>query len=186
MAPRPALNPGAPRAVSPSMRPLARILLASVLAAGLLAVAPAAAGVGVGDRAAEFVKVVDADGKQVRLRDFKDRIVVLTFGASWCAPCKKELPALEKLARSYDPKKVVFVAVNIDSSVAKGKKFVRQVGLSTVRSFFDPKHSTVESWDPPKMPSTFVIERGIVKGVHAGYAAGDEKAIARLIDRALE
>lgn len=162
-------------------------LLAAGCFALSLALAPAAqAEVRRGDRAAEFVKVVDARGKRVRLRDYRDRVVVLTFGASWCAPCKRELPALEKLAAKYDPKKVTFLAVNIDTSVAKGKKFVKQVGLRRVVPLFDPGHSTVESYDPPKMPTTFLIDRGVVKHVHGGYSAGDEKKLAALIDKALK
>ena len=154
----------------------------------LLALAsPAVAGVKQGDRAAEFVSVVDASGKAVSLKALKDKVVVVTFGASWCEPCKKELPAYEKLAQKYQKRgaAVVFIAVNIDSDLAKGKKFVSQAGLHAVRAAYDKQKSTVESYDPPKMPSTFVIRRGIVKHVHAGYASGDENALSAIIDREL-
>jgi cytochrome c biogenesis protein CcmG, thiol:disulfide interchange protein DsbE len=149
---------------------------------------PAYAGVKQGDRAAEFVAVVDASGKAMSLKALKDKVVVVTFGASWCEPCKKELPAYEKLAQRYQKRgaQVVFIAVNIDSDPAKGKKFISQAGLRAVRAAYDKQKSTVESYDPPKMPSTFVIRRGIVKHVHAGYAAGDENALAAVIDRELK
>lgn len=149
---------------------------------------PAYAGVKQGDRAAEFVAVVDASGKALSLKALKDKVVVVTFGASWCEPCKKELPAYEKLAQKYQKSgaAVVFIAVNIDSDLAKGRKFISQAGLRAVRAAYDKQKSTVESYDPPKMPSTFVIRRGIVKHVHAGYAAGDENALASIIDRELK
>lgn len=148
---------------------------------------PAFAGVKQGDRAAEFVSVVDAAGKALSLKALKDKVVVVTFGASWCEPCKKELPAYERLAQKYQKRgaNVVFIAVNIDSDLAKGKKFISQAGLHVVRAAYDKQKSTVESYDPPKMPSTFVIRRGIVRHVHAGYAAGDETALASIIDREL-
>src|SRR5688572_12841229 len=137
------------------------IALAAVLAS-LVHLKGANAEIRKGDRAAEFVQVKDRSGKRVSLKKFKDRIVVLTFGASWCAPCKKELPALEKLAAGYEGKKVVFMAVNIDTEADKGVQFMKQAGLKRVLALYDPKGSTIQSYDPPKMPTTFVISRGVV------------------------
>ena len=162
----------------------------SILSLGILfaLTSPALAGVKQGDRAAEFVSVVDSAGKAVSLKAYKDKVVVVTFGASWCEPCKKELPAYEKLAQKYQKRgaAVIFIAVNIDSEAGKGKKFMSQAGLRVVRAAYDKQKSTVESYDPPKMPSTFVIRRGIVKHVHAGYASGDENKLAAIIDRELK
>lgn len=141
-----------------------------------------------GDRAADFVQVVDSAGKRVSLKSFRDQVVVVTFGASWCEPCKRELPAMEKLARRYQQRRapVVFLAVNIDNEIAKGKKFMQQAGLRVVRAIYDSAKSTVESYDPPKMPSTFIIRGGVVRHVHAGFAAGDESALAAAIDGQLK
>jgi len=149
---------------------------------------PALAGVKQGDRAADFVQVVDAGGKALSLKRFKDQVVVVTFGASWCEPCKKELPAWEKLAQKYQKRgaAVVFIAVNIDTEPAKAKKFMSQARLRAVRAAYDRQKSTVESYDPPKMPSTFVIKRGIVKHVHTGYESGDESKLSAIIDRELK
>lgn len=163
-----------------------RALLASLVLVALAA-GPARAGVKKGDRAAELVGVVDGAGKKISLRKFQDQVVVMTFGASWCEPCKKELPAFEKLATRYykSHAKVVFLAVNIDNEGDKGAKFMARAGLKCVRALFDKQKTAVESYDPPKMPSTFVIRRGIVKHVHAGFAAGDEAKLAAVIDREL-
>ena len=166
-----------------------RFSLGLVLFTALALLAPAArAEVRKGDRAAEFVQVVDSSGKRVWLKSFRERVVVVTFGASWCEPCKRELPAMEKLARRYQQKRapVVFFAVNIDTELAKGKKFMQQAGLRAVRAIYDSRKSTVESYDPPKMPSTFIIRGGVVRHVHAGFATGDETALAAAIDRELK
>ncbi|MCP4445781.1 MAG: TlpA family protein disulfide reductase [Myxococcales bacterium] len=138
-----------------------------------------------GDRAAEFVSVKNGEGKKISIKSFKKKVVVLTFGASWCKPCRKELPAYEKLAKKYDKKKVIFIAVNIDSKVSKGKAFMKKSGVSTMLGVYDPKSSTVESYDPPTMPSTFVIKKGIVKHVHAGFRKGDTAALKKIIDKNL-
>ena len=162
-------------------------LAAAVLVASLAFAAPAAAGVRKGDRVADFVQVVDGAGKRVSLKRYKDQVIVVTFGASWCAPCKKELPALEKLARRYarQKAKVTFFAVNIDTERAKGARFMQQAGLRAVRGVFDPQKSTVETFDPPKMPTTFILRGGVVRHVHAGYTAGDERKLAAAIEAAL-
>ncbi len=170
---------------APALRLVSPLLAAlAVLAGG----GPAArAEVRKGDRAADFVQVVDAAGRRVSLKSYPADVVVVTFGASWCEPCKRELPAMEKLARRYQQRKapVVFFAVNIDTEPAKGKKFMQQAGLRAVHAIYDSAKSTVESYDPPKMPSTFIIRGGVVRHVHAGYASGDESAVAAAIDREL-
>lgn len=171
----------------PLLRVSSSFALALALAALTIAPGDARAEVRKGDRAADFVHAVDAAGKRVSLRSFADRVVVMTFGASWCEPCKRELPAMEKLARTYQQRRaaVVFLAVNIDNEPAKGKKFMQQAGLRAVHAIFDSSKSTVESYDPPKMPSTFVIRGGVVRHVHAGFSPGDESALAAAIDREL-
>ncbi len=139
-----------------------------------------------GDRAAELVAAKDNRGKRVKLRSYRKKIVVLTFGASWCKPCKKELPAWEKLAAKYKGKGVVFLAMNIDKDSAKGKKFMKQANLKAMRAIYEADGATVESYEPPTMPTTYVIDgRGIVRHRHAGYRSGDEKKLAKELDKLL-
>jgi peroxiredoxin len=161
-------------------------LAAALAAAFLLASQPATADVRAGDRASEL-RAKDGKGKRVKLKSLRGKWVVLTFGASWCKPCKKELPAYEKLARQFKGKDVVFVAVNIDSSVKKGKKFNKRMGLRAVHAVYDPSGSTAETYDPPTTPTTFVIDpKGIVRKVHAGYRSGDDNKIRKLINKYLK
>ena len=142
----------------------------------------AAAKVRAGDRAAELSGVKDGKGKTVKLKKFRGSIVVLTFGASWCKPCGKELPKYEKLSKKYKKSDVVFIAVNIDKSIAKGKKFNAKAGLKNVVAVYDPRSASVDSYDPPTMPSTFIIDRkGVVRSVHAGFESGDDKHVEKLI-----
>jgi thiol-disulfide isomerase/thioredoxin len=163
-----------------------RAALSAALVFLLLALAPAAADAELkaGDRAAELGRVLDRAGKKLTLKRFADRVVVVTFGASWCAPCKRELPAYEKLAAAYAGKgaKVTFVAINIDSEKAKGEKFVAQAGLKHVVAGFDAGKTSVDAYDPSKMPTTFVLRGGLVRHVHGGYADGDERKLAAIVD----
>lgn len=147
---------------------------------------PALAGVEVGDRAPELVQAKDGRGKRVKLKAYQGKVVVLTFGASWCKPCKKELPAWDKLARQYKGKKVVFLAVNIDKELGKGQAFMKEARLGAMQAAYEPDGATVESYEPPTMPTTYVIDgRGIVRFRHEGYRAGDEKALAAKLDQLL-
>jgi thiol-disulfide isomerase/thioredoxin len=162
---------------------------ASIAFAVVLATATGAAHaeLAAGDRAAELSRVVDRTGKKISLRAWRDRVVVMTFGASWCVPCKRELPAYEKLAAAYAARhaKVVFLAINIDTERAKGRAFVDRAGLRHVVAGFDAAKTSVDAYDPGKMPTTFVLRGGIIRAVQGGYAAGDERRIAAVVDREL-
>ena len=141
-----------------------------------------------GDRAVELSSVKDRKNRSIRLRAYRGKVVVLTFGASWCKPCRKELPTYEKLAKKYKKagKPVVFIAVNIDSERKNADRFIKEVGLATVVVGYDPKGAAVEKYEPPTMPSTYVIDaKGIVRAVHAGFESGDDKKIKKLVDSLL-
>ena len=158
---------------------LKAVFVALIGATFLLLAPDAQAGVGVGDRAPEFVAVKNMRGRRMKLRKFRKNIVVLTFGASWCKPCKKELPAISKLADQF--RRVRFIAINIDKNSAKGRAFVRKyVRSKRVRTGLDPNGSTVTLYEPPTMPSTYIIGKyGIIRHRHRGYRSGDEKQLAK-------
>lgn len=158
-----------------------RLFVVALLTGLLLSATPAQAKVREGDRAAELTAVVTKKGKKLRLAQHKKSVVVITFGASWCAPCKKELPAFEKLARKYKGKNVVFIAVNVDDERSNGETFMRRAGLKRVIQAFDTRKSAVKSYDPPTMPTTYIVRKGIVRHMHKGYRGGDDKKLDKII-----
>lgn len=150
--------------------------------------APSLAEVKQGDRAAELANVKDKKGRKLRLKSYRGKVVVLTFGASWCKPCKKELPAYDVLAKRYkaDKADVVFLAVNIDSERANADRFLKDTGVKNMTVGFDPKGNAVDTYEPGTMPTTYIIDqKGIVRKVHAGYEKGDEREIAATVDKLL-
>jgi peroxiredoxin len=154
------------------------------LAATLLVPSVAQAGVKQGDRAPELVEVKTADGKKIQLREHKGKIVVITFGASWCKPCSKELPALQKIAGPIRKahKDVVFIAVNTDEEADAGLAFMKGMKLTCLTVGYDPGQRSVGIYDPDPQPSTYIIDRnGIVRHVQASYHPGDEDTVARLV-----
>jgi cytochrome c biogenesis protein CcmG, thiol:disulfide interchange protein DsbE len=168
------------------MRSRISIFAAAVAVLGLLVV-PASAEVRKGDRASEFRGVKDARGKTVKLKSYRGKWVVVTFGASWCKPCKEELPAYEKLARKLAKKDVVFIAVNIDKDQRKGKAFMKEAGLKKMHAVYDPRGATADIYSPPTMPSTYIIDpRGLVRELHQGFRAGDDDDLARTLAKLMK
>ncbi len=154
-----------------------------LIALTLLAGSPAAAQVRVGDAAPELSDVTTFEGAEVTLAGAAagKRAVVLTFGASWCKPCARELPAWDGLARKHPD--VTFIAVNIDSDRRKGRAFVRELGLTTLTVGYDPAAKTVARYDPPRMPTTWIVVEGRVVALHEGYRDGDEDTLSNQLDR---
>jgi thiol-disulfide isomerase/thioredoxin len=132
---------------------------AAAVAITALPAAPAGAEVNRGDRAPELENAKLATGGKFRLREHRGKWVALTFGGSWCKPCKKELPAWDKLAAKYRGR-VLFVAVNIDLDPAKGKKFLDGLKVAQMTRVYMPENRTtsVDSYDPGTFPSTFLVD----------------------------
>lgn len=154
-----------------------------VITAALLATAGAAhAEVKVGDKFVEL-DAKTAKGKTFRLKDMAGKWVLFTFGASWCEPCHKELPAWDKVAPKLSGK-VLFVAVNINNKQEEGAAFFDSLKLKHVFPVFLPDENSpaMKAYDPDKMPSTFVIDpSGVVKYVEYGYHKGDEDKLVQTL-----
>ncbi len=153
--------------------------LAVALVSIVLSAATARAEVKKGDHFVEL-DATTAKGKHFRLKDMAGKWVLYTFGASWCGPCSKELPAWDKVAPKFTGK-VLFVAVNIDNKIEDGKDFINSLKLKHVFPVFLPEESSpaIKAYDPDKMPSTFVIDpTGTVRYVEYGYHKGDEDKLA--------
>ncbi len=122
-------------------------------------------------------------GKRFRLKDMAGKWVLYTFGASWCEPCRKELPAWDKIAPKLAGK-VLFVSVNINNDAAEGKQFMDSLKLRHIFPVFMPDEDSpaMKAYDPARMPSTFVIDpQGVVRLVQYGYHAGEEDKLAQTL-----
>lgn len=121
----------------------------------------------------------DLSGKPIAASALAGKVVIVDFWASWCGPCKQELPALEALHKKYKDKGLVVIGVSVDSELDKAQALAKSLKLS-FQSSHDAQHGLAEQFDPPRMPSSYVIDqKGIVRHIHAGFRAGDEAAIER-------
>jgi cytochrome c biogenesis protein CcmG/thiol:disulfide interchange protein DsbE len=156
-------------------------LLAGVVMAALTLVNPAAtlgsSGSGVptpvpdrvaeGQPAPEFTAVT-ASGEQVALSDYAGRPVILNFWATWCAPCRVEMPALQAASERYADQGVVVLAVNALESGDQVTEFMDELGL-TFPAVLDPKGEIVDLYEVRVFPTTIWIdEQGVVRAEHLG------------------
>lgn len=136
-----------------------------------------AAGAKVGQLAADF-SLPDTNRAAARLADLRGKVVVLDFFASWCEPCQKELPELEKLHRELSGQGLAIVGINIDREQKNALDLVRRFQL-TFKVLLDPEGKVAELYDPPKMPSSYVIDKaGVLRFLNQGFDGAAD--IARL------
>lgn len=129
--------------------------------------------------AAEFA-LPTLDGKRVKLADTHGKVVLISFWASWCGPCKQELPILDALAKKYAEQGLVVWSINTDApkTAADVKRIVAQKGVS-LPILMDSEGAVAAKLDPANaMPFTLYLDRaGRVAHTHEGFQPGDEADI---------
>jgi thiol-disulfide isomerase/thioredoxin len=127
----------------------------------------------VGDRIAELDTATDAAGKPFKVKAIKGWRV-MTFGASWCKPCAKELPAWDKIAPDYKGK-VTFVAVDLDSDTSAGKDFHKKLKLANMtRVYLNPDSAVAAKYGSDHMPTTVLADpEGVIRYIRGGFEKGD-------------
>ncbi len=125
----------------------------------MLAAAPGIANKSSANKAAPEWQLKDLDGKAVKLSDFKGKVVILNFWATWCPPCRKEIPTFVSLQKQYGEKGLVIVGVSLDEKgPAAVKPFVAKMGINYPVVMGDPK-TAADYGGIEVVPTTFVIDR---------------------------
>lgn len=115
------------------------------------------------------------DGKTVKLSDFKGQVVMINFWASWCGPCREEMPLLEELYSDYRKAGFVLLGITIDEDVADAEGFLKKSPVS-FPILSDPKGEVADLYNNQAMPSSYFVDRrGNLAHLHKGYKPGDEK-----------
>lgn len=123
---------------------------------------------------------LDQNGRGHAWQGASGRLTVLDFAASWCAPCRKSLPRLERLAKERPELRVLVVSV--DERRAGRDELVRSLGL-TLPVLWDADGHIAERYQPPAMPATFVLApTGEVLGTFAGAGQEEWAALVALLD----
>jgi cytochrome c biogenesis protein CcmG, thiol:disulfide interchange protein DsbE len=132
------------------------------------------------------IHVESLAGKDLGIDDFRGKVVLLDVWASWCAPCKQELPMLDDMAKRLRAQgvEVEVLAVSIDQERANLVKFLKARPHWALTIAHDPKGAIADRLAPEKMPTSYVIDRqGIIRYVNSGFEPSDAAVIERrLVD----
>jgi len=98
----------------------------------------------------------DLDGRPHRLSDYRGRVVLINFWATWCAPCRDEMPSIQLLKQKLAGKPFTVLAVNLDEPESRVRKFLSEMKVDfTV--LLDPERKVARAWDARILPASFVI-----------------------------
>ena len=121
------------------------------------------------------------EGSDVRLSELKGQVVMINFWATWCGPCRQEMPLLQQLQSKYEPLGFTLLGVNVENDSAAAQAWLKGVPVS-FPILFDRKNEVAERFGVQGMPSTVFVDReGKVRYVHRCYKPGDEAKYADMI-----
>ncbi len=130
------------------------------------------------------IAFVDADGKNVSLKDWRGKTVLLNLWATWCAPCREEMPALQRLEKALGSDKFQVVALAVDKAGIDGvRKFFHDNKIDGLKLFADPTARDGTQLKVIGMPTSILIDaQGREIGRLVGPAAWDSPEAKRLIE----
>jgi cytochrome c biogenesis protein CcmG, thiol:disulfide interchange protein DsbE len=126
---------------------------------------------------------LDGTKRTKTLADYKDRVVLLNVWATWCEPCRVEMPSIEKLHREFGPKGLAVVAVSVDDAGMEDRirQFATELGI-TFEVLHDPTKRISASWQVTGYPETFILGReGTIRKKVIGAADWSSEANRALI-----
>ena len=118
------------------------------------------------------------DGKEVKISNYKGKVVLVNFWASWCPPCKEEMPIFEKVYQKYSNKNFVILAVNTDTSEGAMKEFLERNRYS----FPIVRIKGEAGLNIPGLPTSYLVDRdGSVKKIRLGVYRELEEDLSKLL-----
>ncbi|HEU4721882.1 MAG TPA: TlpA disulfide reductase family protein [Gemmatimonadaceae bacterium] len=160
------------------------LLLAGVLGAGVHFLGDELFPVEVGSRAPEIEGVtLDGTRRRKTLADYEGKVVLLNVWATWCEPCRVEMPSIEKLHREFGAQGLAVVAISVDDPGAENRirDFVKELGL-TFEILHDPGQVTTRNYQITGYPETFIVARdGTIRRKLIGAADWSSEANRALV-----
>jgi len=102
----------------------------------------------------------DQDNKQVNLDKYRGKLVLLNFWAIWCAPCKEEMPSLDKLKVNKKLNNIEIFPINIgNDSIEKSKEFFKDLNIKNLKLYFDPKINIARELSLRGVPTTVLVNK---------------------------
>ena len=129
-----------------------------------------------GGQAPAAMVLTDMAGREVDLSSFKGDVVLVNFWATWCEPCREEMPSLQRLQQKFGAKGLRVLAVNVGEGVPRIRQFLERtpVSLSILR---DAESDVMRAWRVRMLPASFVVDRrGMLRYQLVGEADYDDAA----------
>ena len=141
---------------------------------GMFAASVLASSAMVGKPAPDFA-LKSTTGENLRLSEYRGDVVMLNFWATWCGPCRQEMPLLDDLFNRYERVGFTLLGVNIDDDSQRAIDMMRELGVN-FPVLFDATKDVSKLYDVNAMPVTVILDReGNVRHVHQGYKPGYEE-----------
>ena len=119
-------------------------------------------------------ELVSRDGGRVALSDLQGEVVMINFWATWCGPCRQEMPHLEALYQRYGALGFTLLGVNVEEDPSGAEAWLEETPVS-FPVLFDSSNSVTSLYDVVAMPSTVLVDRqGNIRYLHHGYKPGYE------------
>jgi len=150
------------------IRKLVSALLVTVFAATSLASS------GLEGQAAPDFALKSSTGENLRLSEYRGDVVMINFWATWCGPCRQEMPLLDELYTRYERVGFNLLGVNIDDDSRRAMQMIDELGVN-FPVLFDSRKEVSRLYEVEAMPVTILVDReGDVRYVHHGYKPGYE------------
>lgn len=146
------------------------VVLLCLCAAGPLRAAPAP------QAAAPDFTLKSGGGENLKLSELRGQVVLINFWASWCGPCRKEMPLLDALYQQYKPLGFTVLGVNVEEDPGQARSLLSKVPV-TFPVVFDGTNTVSKLYNVVAMPTTVIVDRnGNMRYLHKGYMPGYEDA----------
>ncbi len=122
-----------------------------------------------GNKKAPNFSLKDLNGRKIEIKQYKGKIIFLNFWATWCGPCKEEMPGLEVLHKQFTGENFVLLTVSVDYEGLKPVQGFVNKNQYTFPVLLDPNGETLDLFDVKGIPTTFIIDRN---GMVIGRAIG--------------
>ena len=147
----------------------------------VLCAAPYAAHAVTAKDAAPDFTLKSMGGENLRLEEYRGQVVLINFWASWCGPCRQEMPILDRLHQRYEDTGFSVLGVNVEEDATPARKVIEKTNV-TFPVLLDSEQAVSRMYDLKAMPSTVVVDRdGNVRYVHNGYKPGDEDKYVEVV-----
>ncbi len=136
-------------------------------------------------REVDGFELPNLNNEKVDINSFKSNVVLVNFWASWCGPCRKEMPAMEKLYRKYKERGFVILGINYMEKKDKAINFMKEMNL-TFPTLLDTNGSVAKLFNVYAIPSSFLIDKkGRVRGTVYGAREWDDHGALEIIEELL-